>query len=154
MSENTTTTAPTRADQVRFVYEGVEVTMVTRPMFAELAWVERNSGIDADEMTSSEASAANTLISLRRAGFMLKWSDVMAMSPGDFRVVQDEPAAPPAVEGEAAAEVPTAAGPEAGEPPAEPTSADVLEAPPAPADDAALAPADADPSTASVTVTG
>lgn len=98
-----------------FLYDGVAVPMIEEPMFAETSWVEKNSGVPLSQMTESDATAMNWLISLRRKGFMLTWADVQEMSPASFKKIPEpepEPASP-AVEGDPEVDPPTA-GVEAG----------------------------------------
>lgn len=73
--------------QVRF--EEHEFELIDRPLFAEFAWVERQAGVSAQEMTGTERQAALFLISLRRTGVMLTWEDIQnTMSPADFEEIK------------------------------------------------------------------
>lgn len=123
-------------------YEGREFLLVERPLFAEFAWVERQAGLNAEDMTGTERQAALFLISLRREQIMLTWADIQQMSPRDFEEVKTAPEGDPdggdaSEEGYEAAD-PQPAGVEAGP---------VVEA-------AEAADVEATPSTADETVTG
>lgn len=80
-------------------------TLLERPLFAEAAWVERQAGVDIDDMTGSERIRALYLLSIRRADppVMLRWEDTDEWSPADFDVIPDPPPVPTAPGGEAGA---------------------------------------------------
>lgn len=86
----------------QFKYTGRSFDLVERPTFAEFAWIERQSGVPTEDMTSSEKGAAMALLSLRRAGVMLTWSDIVELSPVDFEYLTDGASDPiPTGDGEA-----------------------------------------------------
>lgn len=95
-------------------YDDHEFDLIERPLFAEFAWVERQAGISAEDMTGTERQAALFLISMRRVGVMLTWEDIQQMSPRDFAEVKPEPEAAAADTVTEPAD-PQTAGAEAGE---------------------------------------
>ena len=78
----------------QFKYDNQVFNVVERPTFAEFSWVERQSGVPSETMTSSEKGAAMALLTLRRAGVMLTWKDIMNLSPVDFEYLENEAADP------------------------------------------------------------
>ena len=64
--------------------------LVERPLFGELIWAEKESGISWSDMGAMGKQAVVVLLSLRRAGVMLTWQDIANLSPADF---DSEPAA-------------------------------------------------------------
>lgn len=104
----------------RVRYDGREFDLVERPLFAELAWVEDQSGVSFEDMGGIRRTVALTVLSMRRAGVMVTWSDIFDhASPNDLEIVQDQPD----LAGEAAD--PTPAGAEAGE--SQPVASPVFE---------------------------
>lgn len=95
----------------RFRYGGAEYDLLTRPLFAEIAWIEDEVGMDFSDLRASRRTAATVLLSLRRAGVMLTWSDIMDASPDDLEWVEKSQPAEPDVDGDVD---PQAAGGEAG----------------------------------------
>ncbi len=78
--------------------EGRTFDLITNPTFAEIAWVEKQSRQDWDDMSSVLRGLAGLLLSMRRAGVMLSWADGEAMSPAEFDVRDDADPTPTGVE--------------------------------------------------------
>jgi hypothetical protein len=74
--------------------------VVERPTFAEFSWIERQSGVPSEAMTSSEKGASIALLTLRRHGVMLTWNDIVQMSPVDFDYIDEAPDPTPLPEAE------------------------------------------------------
>lgn len=92
---------------MRFKFDGNEYDLVERPLFAEGAWVEDQAKRGLDDMYGSTRMAALVLISLRRAGVMLTWPEMMQLEMTSIEVIPGEaPAEPdpqtPGADGEAA----------------------------------------------------
>jgi hypothetical protein len=75
----------------KFTFDGATYTMVDRPLFPEIDWVERASGTAIEDLTSSAQTRALMLISVRRAQLLLTWEDFETLSPRDFQMVKPDP---------------------------------------------------------------
>lgn len=115
------------AEQARqFTFDGNTYTMVERPLFPEIDWVERAAGTAIEDMTSSGQTRALMLLSLRRAQLLLTWEDFETLSPRDFRMVKPEPVVeepedPQAAGAEAGSEVSPVSEPEVSTEPSPPS---------------------------------
>ena len=76
-------------------YDGREIPFVRSGTFQETADIEVESGIPLEKMTSSHKGAVAVLISLRRAGIVMSWADVMQMDGDEYDVIADPKPADP-----------------------------------------------------------
>jgi hypothetical protein len=104
----------------RFTFDGNTYEMLARPLYPEVAWVERQAGIGIEDMVSVEQTRSLMLLSLRRAGVLLTWEDFEQLSPADFVEVKtpvdplvEEPADPTAADAEVGSVESPASEPEA-----------------------------------------
>lgn len=74
----------------RFRYEGTVYDLVTEPLVPEIAMAERAAKMGANEFTFMERAQMQVWISLRRAGVMLTWAEILAIPPGRFEEIDDE----------------------------------------------------------------
>jgi hypothetical protein len=79
----------------RFTYEGTTYDLITRPLFPELDWVEKQAGESIEDMSATARQRVLMLLSVRRAQLLLTWEDFDQLSPADFVMLEPEPEAEP-----------------------------------------------------------
>ena len=70
-------------------YDGREFEMIRNGTFQEASDIETESGVHASEMTNAQTVAMSILISLRRGGIAMSWTDIMTMDADEFDVIPD-----------------------------------------------------------------
>lgn len=76
-------------------WNGRTIPFIRSGTFQETSDIEVESGIPLEKMTSSHKGAVAVLISLRRAGIVMSWADVMQLDGDDLDVVEDPTPADP-----------------------------------------------------------
>lgn len=70
-------------------YDGREFELIRNGTFQEASDVETESGVQATEMTNAQSVAMSILISLRRGGIAMSWTDIMTMDADEFDIIPD-----------------------------------------------------------------
>lgn len=65
-------------------YEDQRVPLVTKPMFAEIEWVEGLARKNFEDMSGVAKMRALALISMKRSGMHITWDESGRLSPSDI----------------------------------------------------------------------
>jgi hypothetical protein len=75
-------------------WDGREFPFIDRPSFEEVSIIERQAKRGWSDLGDTLATAALMLITLRRAGIILSWDAMLALSPADFSLSDDDESDP------------------------------------------------------------